>query len=224
MEAMVGIVGIIVGAICTYYFNNLNTKKSNSYDLEREYVDKVCVIILQYLEDKSNNDSLGRQEFQEIIKFVEDIYNKNYLCITEKEKEILLEMKKHINGDLNVLITNYTILKEYYNTCINDYKSKISGNNKKSMACTSLYRDCLILVIANILSVIVLISGIAGVCGIHGWSASIYDRFHCVIWDYGLYFSNSQEPFVFLGLGALWGLLGVWIYKNKIKKYIKFDM
>ena len=38
MEAMVGIVGIIVGAICTYYFNNLNTKKSNSYDLEREYV------------------------------------------------------------------------------------------------------------------------------------------------------------------------------------------
>lgn len=221
---MDAIVGVIVGAICTYFFNNLNTKKSNSYDLEREYVDKVCVTIMRYLEDKSNNESLGRQEFQEIIKFIDDIYNNNYICITEREKEILLEMKKHIGGDLNVLIANYTKLKEYYNTCITDYKNKINGKNKKSMTTTSLYVDCFILVVGTILSIVLLISGIVGMCGIHGWEVSIFDRFNYVIWKKGLCFSYSQEPVVFLVLGLLCGILSIWEYKDKIRKYIKFNV
>lgn len=224
MEAMVGIVGIVVGAICTYYFNNLNTKKSNSYNLEREYVDKVCITIIQYIENKGNNDNLGRQEFQEIIKFIEDIYNKNYLCITEKEKEILLEMKKYIGGDLNELITNYTKLKEYYNTCINDYKNKISGNDKKSISLKKLYLNILILILNSILVIVLIVIGIMGILGMDMWEICIYDRYDWILWKGILGFSYRQEPFVFLGMGLLCGLLDMWLYKNRIKKYIKFNM
>lgn len=223
MQGIIGvIVSALVGAICTYFFNNLNTQKSNSYNMEREYIEKVCVTILQYLAKKESNDSLGRKDFEEIIKYIENVYENNLICITEKDKSTLNQMKSNINGDLNILLKSYTMLKDYFNEKVYAYRSKFSRSDRKSIMIHSFYINVLIIAVSMILSIICITTGVLGICGVGGWEVILYREYGLVLGGVAT-FSYASEPFVFLFLGIVWFIMFIQVYRKDIKKYIKLD-
>lgn len=214
MQGIIGAVfGAIIGAIFTFFFNRENEKKKNAYNLEKDYIEKVCVEIVQYLEENNKNDSLSREDIEHIVDFIEQVYKNNYLIIGEEDKTVLNAIKSNINGDFNTLVQNYTLLKDYFNNKVITYQKKIRVTPKEGEDFSNLCIGILILIWGMIIAII----GICGIFGIYGFQIWLYDKYGYGLFYKQLGFAYDSAPYAFLFVGITIEIFTYFIYFRKIK-------
>lgn len=200
MSTILTIGGIFLTAILTYYANYKNIQKSNEYNSEREYIDKVCVTIIQYIENMGKKHDLKAEDIKDAVDFMEKIYSTYYMYIKDKDRKALDRLANSIDGDFNTMVQNYVTLMEYFNNIVREYKKR---NEKEKVNYKIIIEQTFSLVIMQLVTSASLAMVMIGICGIYvrkigielkNWS---FDK----MGEFKFSFPDKSYPKLFLGLG-----------------------